>query len=245
MKVGRRLAIKVLNATQVRAGRRAPASDAGHGHRAAGRLHAGRPGAEVVREAGEAFAAFDYTRALEVSERFFWTFCDDYVELVKERAYGERADDAGATGSAPGGPGDRAVRAAAAARADHALRHRGGLVLVAGRLDPPRAVADRGRARRAERGRARRRRRAAAGRRRPRWPACAAPSRRPRSRQRTAGRARRGDARRRRTCGGCGPARPTCARPAGIDDARAARRRGRREGVHVAAVELVEQAPIS
>ncbi|HEY3844039.1 MAG TPA: valine--tRNA ligase [Acidimicrobiales bacterium] len=90
MKIGRRLAIKILNASKFALGRLgddpAPGIDA-----VSARLDRALLAqlAGVVSAATAAQEEFDYARALEVTETFFWSFCDDYVELVKTRAYGE------------------------------------------------------------------------------------------------------------------------------------------------------------
>ena len=94
MKIGRRLAIKILNVSKF----------------VLGRLEGVTPGpsditepldqdlmallAKLITDATTAFEGYDYARALERTESFFWSFCDNYVELAKIRAYGDESDPA-------------------------------------------------------------------------------------------------------------------------------------------------------
>ncbi|HEX4442357.1 MAG TPA: valine--tRNA ligase [Galbitalea sp.] len=90
MKIGRRLAIKVLNAAKFVYSFEAPGIDAGWGAVDPEGVDAALTAEldRVISTATQAFDEFDHARALETAEQFFWTFCDDYLELVKERAYG-------------------------------------------------------------------------------------------------------------------------------------------------------------
>ena len=130
LKIGRRLAVKILNASKFVLSAIPPAGSSEAAAGAAGQTaaHAAAAAgaeavAEAVAEAGAetaapaepldramlarlaevidqctaAFERFDHAQALALTERFFWSFCDDYLELVKARAYGEHGPDAAAS----------------------------------------------------------------------------------------------------------------------------------------------------
>ena len=93
MKIGRRLAIKILNAARfalMQAEPRGPINEP---------LDRGMLTnlSVLVQESTEQLEAYDYARVLERTDRFFWSFCDDYLELVKARRYGDLTPEGAAS----------------------------------------------------------------------------------------------------------------------------------------------------
>jgi valyl-tRNA synthetase len=99
MKIGRRLAIKILNASKFVLGRLEGAEETSTSDVSEPLdLDLLALLSQLIVEATTAFDNYDNARVLEKTEVFFWSFCDNYVELVKIRAYGE--DDSASTRSA-------------------------------------------------------------------------------------------------------------------------------------------------
>ncbi len=90
MKIGRRLSMKLLNASKFVLASRAPGAPVSEVLDRGMLSHL----ATLVADSTRALDDYDYTRALMNTESFFWEFCDDYVELVKARRYGDFGPEA-------------------------------------------------------------------------------------------------------------------------------------------------------
>jgi valyl-tRNA synthetase len=83
LKVGRRLATKLLNASRFVLGLSLVDAEvtAPLDRSMLARL------STVVGQSTRALEGYDHTAAMLATEAEFWAFCDDYIELVKDRAY--------------------------------------------------------------------------------------------------------------------------------------------------------------
>ena len=98
MKVGRKLAMKLLNVSKFVLTFGTPDASAVATNPVDTSMLARL--STLVAECTTAFDGFDYARSLERTEAFFWWFCDDYVELVKSRAYATHGEAAAASAQA-------------------------------------------------------------------------------------------------------------------------------------------------
>jgi valyl-tRNA synthetase len=97
MRVGRRLAIKLLNASKFALSNSEPRGPVTAGVDRGLLTNLAR----LVRESTEDLENYQYTRVLERTESLFWFFCDNYLELVKARRYGDHgAELAGSANTA-------------------------------------------------------------------------------------------------------------------------------------------------
>ncbi|MCF2588306.1 valine--tRNA ligase [Brevibacterium sp. UCMA 11752] len=95
MQIGRRLAMKLLNASKFALAQGVHSGLVGQLGSVTHDLDRAllKKLAEVVETASTHMAAYDYAHALRAAESFFWEFTDDYVELVKDRSYGAKGED--------------------------------------------------------------------------------------------------------------------------------------------------------
>jgi valyl-tRNA synthetase len=96
MKVGRRLAIKLLNMSKFVLGK--PAAIGPVTHRLDQGLLTSLRG--LVEDTTRALEDYDYARALQITETFFWSLCDNYLEMVKSRRYGDHGAEAAGSANA-------------------------------------------------------------------------------------------------------------------------------------------------
>jgi valyl-tRNA synthetase len=96
MKVGRRLAIKLLNASKFVLARPQPTGPVTY------LLDRGLLTTlqTLVNDATPALEEYDYARALQITETFFWSLCDNYLEMVKSRRYGDHGPEAAGSANA-------------------------------------------------------------------------------------------------------------------------------------------------
>jgi valyl-tRNA synthetase len=95
MKIGRKLAMKLLNVSKfVLSGAQpeGPVTEA---------LDRGMliSLAALVADATAELERYEYAKALAKAEGFFWDFCDNYIESAKSRRYGDFGPDAAASAS--------------------------------------------------------------------------------------------------------------------------------------------------
>ena len=93
MKVGRRLAMKLLNASRFALTQTEPRGPVSVPVDRAMLTSLAR----LVSDATAQFDDCQYATVLERTERWFWSFCDDYLELVKSRRYGAQGPELAAS----------------------------------------------------------------------------------------------------------------------------------------------------